>query len=312
MSNISLSRAKEIFQYADRYGIEKTRSSLNLSYETVTRGIRRYKQLVRENEDVSNLPKILLFDIETLPMWIRVWGLYKQRPTIKQIVKDWIALSWSAKWLHESEMMSDILSPKEIKDRNDERICKSIWKLIDEADIIIAHNCSRFDIKKLNSRFMIHGMMPPSPYQIIDTLTHSYKIAAHTSHKLDWLGQLVRNEGKIDTDYELWIKCENGDKEALAEMLAYNIEDTRLLEEVYLWMRPWMRSHPNMGLYMDLKESVCENCGSNDIRPTSKPYTTAAGKYETIRCNSCGAIGRGRSNMITTDESKRLIRSVAR
>lgn len=309
------SRAKEIFHYVDKYGIEKTRSDFNLSYETVTRNIRRYKQIVRESEKypkVSKLPKILLFDIETLPMWVRVWGLYKQRPNIKQIVKDWIVLSWAAKWLDESEMMSDILSPKEIKERNDERICKSVWKLIDEADIILAHNLEKFDIKKLNSRFMIHDMIPPSPYQMIDTLKHSYKIAAHSSHKLDWLGQLIRNEGKIDTDYELWIKCENGDKEALSYMLKYNLEDVTLLEEVYLWMRPWMRSHPNIGLYMDLKEAVCENCGSNDIIPTSKPYVTAAGKYETIRCNTCGAVGRGRSNMITTDESKLLIRSVAR
>src|SRR5680860_822171 len=139
------SRAKEIFQYADRHGIEKTRSTFDLSYETVTRNIRRYKQFVRESEEPSKLPRILLFDIETLPMWIRVWGLYKQRPNIKQIVKDWIVLSWSAKWLDGTEMMSDILTPKEIKDRDDSRICKSIWKLIDEASIIIAHNCNRFD-----------------------------------------------------------------------------------------------------------------------------------------------------------------------
>jgi len=305
-------RTKEIFQYADKYGIEKTRSTFDLSYETVTRNIRRYKQFIREEDGVSKLPKILLFDIETLPMWIRVWGLYKQRPNIKQIVKDWIVLSWSAKWLDKPDIMSDILSPEEIEERDDKRICESIWKLIDEADLIVAHNLLRFDIKKLNSRFMIHDMIPPSPYQTVDTLQHSYKIAAHTSHKLDWFGQLIRNEGKIDTDYELWIRCENGDKEALSEMLAYNIEDTRLLEEVYLWMRPWMRSHPNIGLYMDLKESVCTNCGSNDIVPTNKSYLTAAGVYETIRCKTCGAIGRCRSNMITTDESKRLIRSVAR
>lgn len=306
------SRAKEIFLYADRYGIEKTRSTFNLSYETVTRNIRRYKQIVRESEEPSKLPKILLFDIETLPMWVRVWGLYKQRPNIKQIVQDWIVLSWAAKWLHKPDMMSDILSPKEIRERNDERICKSIWKLIDESDVIIAHNLSRFDIKKLNSRFMIHDMIPPSPYQMIDTLQHSYKIAAHSSHKLDWLGQLVRNEGKINTDYDLWIRCENGEKEALSEILEYNLEDVTLLEEVYLWMRPWMKSHPNIGLYMDLKESVCTNCGSNDIVTTDKPYITAAGKYETIRCNSCGAIGRQRSSTLSIEENKKLIRSVAR
>jgi len=310
-----ITRAKEIYDSVQKDGIENTIKKFNLAYGTVQRNIRRYKAFLRGNNktlSVLKYPKILLFDIETLPMWIRVWGLYKQHPNIKQIVKDWIVLSWAAKWLHEPEMMSDILSPQEIEKRDDERICKSIWKLINEADIIIAHNLIRFDIKKLNSRFMIHDMLPPSPYQMVDTLKHSYNIAAHTSHKLDWLGQLIRNEGKIDTDYELWIKCEEGDKESLKYMLAYNKEDVTLLEEVYLWMRPWMRSHPNIGIYMDLKEPVCSNCGSDDIVFSHKPYLTAAGKYETIRCNSCGAIGRCRGNMISTEESKKLIRSIAR
>ena len=160
---------------------------------------------------------------------------------------------------------------------------------------------------------MIHGMLPPSPYQAIDTLLHSQKIAAHSSHKLDWLGQLIRNEGKLQTDYELWVKCEKGEQESLDYMLAYNIEDTQLLEEVYLWMRPWMKSHPNLGLYMDLKESVCSNCMSNDIVTLSEhPYVTSAGIYDAVRCNDCGAIGRLRTTNLSIEESKKLIRSVAR
>ena len=306
-------RAKEIFLYVKEHGIEKTRSDFNISYETVTRNVRRYKQMLRQKNNPTeiNFPKILLLDIETLPMWIRVWGLYKQRPGIKQIVKDWIVLSWAAKWLDGTQYMSDILTPEETQKRDDRRICKSIWNLIDEADIIVAHNLQKFDIRKLNSRFMIHGFTPPSSYQMIDTLIHSQKIAAHSSHKLDWLGQLVRNEGKLDTDYELWIKCEEGDIESLQYMADYNKEDVGLLEEVYLWMRPWMQSHPNIGLYMDLKQSVCSHCGSIDLKNDSY-YYTPAGKYATVRCNSCGAIGRYRTTALSLNESKLLTRSTAR
>ena len=439
---------------------------------------------------------------------------------------------------------------------------------------------------------MIHGFLPPSPYQMIDTLIHSQKIAAHSSHKLDWLGQLIRNEGKLDTDYDLWVKCEQGDQESLDYMCitpdhkiltqdlkwipigelnigdkilgfdeegphrhfkggivtnnkrkisklyevefengdkikctpnhkwltagyspkndriynfnfktteeiflngvtvtgkktsgpysnvntripkvlntwseietkeigwlagmfdgegslhnvkyypenmkknrgftvdivqkqgnesdkiksildkygysykiyvkipkekdlgnktidcysinggfhkkmkflgevrperlinnldfaymtrlesrnllqtiksikeipdgevvalettcgtyiaegypmhncSYNKEDVGLLEETYLWMRPWMNSHPNIGLYMDLKESVCSHCGSIDLK-NDEYYFTPAGKYATVRCNSCGAIGRYRTSALTLNESKLLTRSTAR
>ena len=322
--NNKFERAKEVYAYATANGIEAARKKFDMAYESVTRNMRKYKQMSSQNSSLqkAKLPKILLLDIETLPMWIRTWGLYKQRPTISQIVKDWVILSWSAKWLMSDKHECDILTSEEIKHRYnsnkietkiDERICKRIYKLIDDADIIIAHNLNRFDIRKLNSRFMIHGMLPPSPYQAIDTLLHSQKIAAHSSHKLDWLGQLIRNEGKLQTDYELWVKCEKGEQESLDYMLAYNIEDTQLLEEVYLWMRPWMKSHPNLGLYMDLKESVCSNCMSNDIVTLSEhPYVTSAGLYDAVRCNDCGAIGRLRTTNLSIEESKKLIRSVAR
>ena len=300
-------RAKEIFDYVEKHGIEKTIADFEISYETVTRNIRRYKQLIKTD---TRLPKILIFDIETLPMHVRVWGLYKQRIPHTNVIKDWIVLSWAAKWLMDNNMMSDILTPLEVTDRDDKRICDSIWKLIDEADIIIAHNLERFDIRKLNSRFLINGLNPPSPYQSIDTLKHSQKIFAHSSHRLDWLGKLVRNEGKVDTDYNLWIRCENGEQDALDYMLAYNKEDVGLLEEVYMWMRAWIRSHPNIGIYMDLQEPVCANCGSNNLVSVGY-YYTPAGKYESVRCE-CGAIGRYRSNNLSLEQSKKLIRSVAR
>lgn len=304
---ITEERARDVFNYADKHGHEKACEFFSISLETLTRYIRRYKQL---SSDELKLPKILVFDIETLPMWVRVWGLYKQRVPITNVIKDWIVLSWAAKWLMSDGTLSDILTPEEVEQRDDKRICKSIWNLIDQADIILAHNLERFDVRKLNSRFMIHGMNPPSPYQTIDTLKHSRNIAAHSSHKLDWLGQLVRNEGKISTDYDLWIRCENGEKEALEYMLKYNIEDTQLLEEVYLWMRPWMRSHPNVGIYMDLTEPVCSHCGSNNILEEGY-YYTPAGKYASVRCE-CGAIGRVRTSALSQEQSRTLTRSTAR
>ena len=52
--------------------------------------------------------------------------------------------------------------------QDDSRICKSLWKLIDEADIVVAYNGKKADIPWMNTRFIVHSMNPPKPYFIID------------------------------------------------------------------------------------------------------------------------------------------------
>jgi hypothetical protein len=36
--------------------------------------------------------------------------------------------------------MHDRLTKKEVLNKDDKRITKSLWKLIDEADVVVAHN----------------------------------------------------------------------------------------------------------------------------------------------------------------------------
>ena len=49
-------------------------------------------------------PKILCFDIETLPLESYTWGLFDQNVGLNQIKTDWAALSIAAKWLGEDEV----------------------------------------------------------------------------------------------------------------------------------------------------------------------------------------------------------------
>ena len=76
---------------------------------------------------------------------------------------NYVMLSWSAKWQFEDEIMNDVVTPEEALNEDDERIAKSIWKLIDEADIVISHNGKNFDHKMLNMRWLINGIVPPTP-----------------------------------------------------------------------------------------------------------------------------------------------------
>uniref|UniRef100_A0A6M3XN35 Putative RNase_H superfamily protein n=1 Tax=viral metagenome TaxID=1070528 RepID=A0A6M3XN35_9ZZZZ len=249
-------------------------------------------------------------DIETSPMEVLVWGLYKQRIAPDNVIKEWSCLSWAAKWLCESEIMSGVVSPQEAINREDKSIINGIWRLIDEASVIISHNGTRFDLRKLNVRFLINGLKPPHPYQQVDTYNHVKKYFAFSSYKLDYLNRILDLQRKIKTTYDLWIRCINGDNKALKEMEKYNRYDVTALEELYLKLRPWIRSHPNLGLYYDSIETVCPNCGSDNLM-WGGYYYTPVGKYSAFRCK-CGAIGRSRFTSISSDKQHKLVRTIAR
>ncbi len=255
--------------------------------------------------------KILLFDIETTPMEVYVWGLFGNKYIQHgNVIKDWNVLSWSAKWLCDSGIISDIQTSKEAMNRDDKRVLGGIWDLINQADVVIAHNGDKFDLKKLNTRFHMNGFLPPSPYQSIDTLKVAKRNFAFSSNRLDYLGQIMTNKGKISTNFQLWTDCLRGDPKALHNMLEYNEEDVRLLEEVYLELRPWIKSHPNVGVYMD--GEVCPSCGSDDVHANGGYYTTMANRYESYRCDDCGALSRKLQSELSVHDRKKLMRPLPR
>lgn len=283
----------------------------NGKQERKCRDCRLYFYTVIQEE----LPLVLLLDIETSPLRVFTWGIHKQWLTHTNIISDWFVISWSAKWLFKNGTMSDVLTPDEAVKGDDERIIKTIWSLMDDADIVIAHNGDRFDIKRLNTRFIMHGMQPPAPYQTIDTLKVLRRDKtgfSFASNRLDFIGQLVRNKGKLETGgFDLWKRCLNGEADALAYMEKYNREDVALLEEVYLWLRPWIKGHPNIGLYMNTTDPVCTHCGSDNIS-WEDAYYTPAGKFSVFRCNGCGALGRCKTTALSKQKRDKLTRSLAR
>jgi len=254
-----------------------------------TRGeLRRLKK-----QGTGKAPRILIFDIETSFIEAYVWGTFKQDISINQIKRDWNMLCWSAKWLYDDKIIHDRLKGGESKKGDDKRITKSLWKLLEEADMIVAHNGDSFDIKKANARFLFHRLGLPKPIRQIDTLKVARKNFRITSNKLDYLCHYLGLEQKINTGgSELWISCMNGDEKALKKMDEYCQNDVKILEELYLELRPYDKTHPDVGLYMETSGKVCPNCGSKELK-WGGFYTTLSNKYKTARCK-CGAIIRSK------------------
>ena len=266
----------------------------------------------RYKEEVNTSAKVLILDIETAPIKAYMWGIWNQNIGLNQIVHDWFCLTWAAKWLFEDKVYSARLTPAEAKKQDDKRIIKGIWEMVNKADIVIAHNAEKFDMPKLNSRFILNGLEPPLPYQTIDTLKHIRRQFGFTSNKLDYVNKLLNLPRKKENEgMPMWIKCLEGNNDALQEMVDYNVEDVRILEETYLTIRAWIKPHPNMGLFiMDEVQSRCPSCGSMELKTVGKNYVTPANVYEMFRCDNCGSTGRQRVAVKNIKAKTYLLQSI--
>lgn len=257
------------------------------------------KKLVKsKNTTDVKLPKILIFDVETAPMKAFVWGRWNQNISLDATISEWFMLCWSAKWLYSNEVINCRLTAEEAVEENDYRIVKELWKLIDEADVVVAYNGKRADVKWMNTRFIVHRLDPPKPYFIVDPCEVARKTFGFSSNKLDALAGYFNIPHKLETSFELWKNCIEGDEEALGYMSKYCGKDVTLLEEVYLIMRPWIKGHPNMGNLVSSETPICSTCSSNSLELIKdKFYYTSVGKYHLYRCKDCGAVSRGRINL---------------
>lgn len=238
-------------------------------------------------------PKILILDIETSPMKAYVWKRWKENISLDQTIPEWFCLCWSCKWLYSDTTYSLSLTPEEVNKEDDSRIMKELWEFINDADIVVTHNGDNFDLPRINSRFIINGLPPTTPYFSVDTCRICKKQFGFSSNKLDALAGYFGFKHKLDTSFDLWKKCMEGDQEALLYMEKYNIQDVILLEEIYIKLRPWIKNHPNVGNFMDDDVIRCSNCGSEDMTPINEYYHTSVNVYPLYRCK-CGCISRGR------------------
>ncbi len=252
--------------------------------------------------------KILLLDIETAPSIGYIWNLWQEVGNYSFIDRDWFILCWAAKWLGDKKIHHSALPDftNYSKNReNDKGVLLKLWSLLDEADIIIAHNGIKFDRRKINARFIINGMTPPSPYKVVDTLDVARKEFSFTSNRLNDIAQFLKLGKKLDTGgFGLWKKCLAGDRKAWKKMVDYCKHDIVILEKVYLALRPYILQHPNVSVYLDADRAVCPKCGSPKIQYRGYCFTTTS-KFKRFSCTNCGGWGREKTNLL--DKEKRSV-----
>lgn len=254
-------------------------------------------------------PKILFLDIETSPLEVYCWGLWDQNIALNQIKQDWTILSWAAKWLDDAPnkiMYQDQRHAKNIRD--DKKLLKRIWELLDECDIVVTQNGRSFDEKKLNARFIQNGYTSPKPFKHIDTKLLAKKRFAFTSNKLEYMTDKLNTKYKKlkhnkFSGFTLWTECLAGNKEAWKEMEKYNKYDVLSLQELFEKLAPWDNSYdPNV--YSQDLSIVC-TCGSERFKKHGFRYN-ASGKYQSYTCLDCGRHSSSKMNLLTKEKKLSL------
>jgi len=294
----------------------KAADALGMPRRTLDRAINRVvERAMMEGADEDLLPKILILDVETAPLKTYMWSLWQNGVQPSAMVDCSYILSWAAKWLGEDQVFADALCYNEsytAGTEDDSRMLSGIWELMNEADCVVAHNGDRFDIKRLNTRFLLAGFPPPNPYKSIDTLKIVKRAFAFDSNKLDHLLKVCFNDSKLETGgFKTWVGCMEGDMDSWEQMIEYNKGDVTKLEDLYLYIRPWDKFHPSAATWGGVSnDPCCTRCGSHDVSKTGATWSTGTGVFDVWECDDCGGKMRTRTTNISVKKRQNLLVNV--
>lgn len=253
--------------------------------------------------------KILLWDIETLPMMSFTWGMWKQNINASQIVKDISIICISYKWLHSNKVHTISIGDNRRLYLRDpylggKEVAHRFMSILNKADFAVAHNGDKFDYKHLKAQAVMHGY-EPFRARTVDTLKMAKTAGLFPrGNKLDNLASVMGISGKSKTSMDMWTDIAlHSSQHALAKMERYCEQDVNVLEKVFLKLWPHSESVlPNIHVLSggDPKDEGCTKCGSTNKIKDGR-YIKNVLVYQRYICKDCGACYIGRKALdITT------------
>ena len=183
--------------------------------------LEHYSCFVAEKPDTSPMQeKIGIFDIETTGLEAN-WSHM---------------IAWCMKEHNEDVVHSDLITSREARDKNDQRIIKSAVKEIKKYDRIVGYYSKRFDIPYVRSRALYYGMDFPCYKDLYHTdlwFVARSKLRFR-SNRLQAICEFYGIEAKNHPmTPELWRRAGKGEKEALDTILIHCDEDVRSTDTVF-------------------------------------------------------------------------------
>lgn len=241
-------------------------------------------------------PKIVLFDLETIPHKteaLRNWPALGNWPgrTLKATVSTILCAGWK---IFEHPGGVQIVNAWDFekrwrKDMNDDfEVVKKIREVLVDADAVITQNGVRFDMPFLQTRILKNGLKPLPQIPHIDTKKIMKANLSMFSNSLNHAGEQLVGQKKLDHEgWELWCKIFlDDDEKAKKKMARYCKQDVNLLEKIFLRLRPFIKNLPNRNLERAPGDHVCPNCGAGDIARNGTRATKTV-RYQRYQCKKC-------------------------
>lgn len=271
----------------NRYRITNDNIALKLGL-TLNKN-RRYRLNNEQKKQLFNMDlqpiKRLFFDIETSPMIVYTWRTgYKLNIPYDNIINDWKVICISYKWEHE-DLVKNLTWDE---NQCDKKMLEDFIKIMNTADESIAHNGDRFDIKKIRTRCIYHRIPMFPDYRTLDTLKKARSSFNFNSNRLDYIAKFLGVGAKLEHEgFPMWVKCMQGDKKALIDMVKYCDMDIIVLEDVYLTMQNYIKNNTHTGTINGQLKASCSNCGSEHIELLKNDFTAKGTIKRIVECQSC-------------------------
>lgn len=242
-----------------------------------------------------NGPKIIVFDIETIPNLakaLEVWPRLSDYPgkTMKATITSVACVGYKQLGEKKVHCVNAWDFSRWKRDVNDDKsVLLKIYSVLKDADAVITHNGKRFDWKFLQTRFLMHGMPPLKKTPHIDTVQLARSNIFAFSNRLGDLGKMLLSEEKLAHDgWQLWVDTYNKKPDALKKMSDYCIQDVLLLEKLYEKLKPFAKNIPNFNIFDKESGHCCPSCGSKKFHKRGT-HLTKVKTYQRYQCQKCAS-----------------------
>jgi hypothetical protein len=166
---------------------------------------------------------------------------------------------------------------------------EKIRNLLNEAEVVVHYNGTRYDIPALFKEILELGLKPPTNFRQIDLYKES-KQFKFLSHKLRYILKRLGADEKGDPGgIDTWLGCMNNDPKAWEKMRHYNEQDVKTLKELHVKMIPWVRTKTfNFNWYLSLAAPTCPHCGTlHHANNFLREVTFKAKTFNEYECKAC-------------------------
>ena len=246
---------------------------------------RKYPNFVNTpevQEVIRPKTKRLFFDIETGYNIVKAFSAgFKKNILHSDIIKERKILCVAYKWENDNKVHTLAWDGKD-----DKTLLEKFIPIMERADVLVGHNSVRYDTKYIRTRAMAHNIFISSRFSEEDTCKIAKKHFFLNSNKLDYLGQFLGLGKKVQhRGIDMWddIILHNS-KEAMQEMLEYNIQDVILTEKVYHKLMEYSLQTVNTTKQITGESHTCPQCGSSEAKLVNTIFLPSGNVKRVMRC----------------------------